>query len=1056
MKGKHTTYSRVMSLLLCVIMLLTAVPSGLLASASVMDPILGDADNSGTVRNADLTTLVRYLSGWDIYVDADAADYDKNGRVNNRDAIALIADIASSVVDVPAMPEVTSSTVGYIAYGATSGLCTSSDDNDGLTDTTSKYNWGVNSGVGVASLVSGGGTIVVTGRGMFGTSYTFTKTETPVLITGKLGDTDYRSHEVVNAKKTGNGSQKGTFILGDSAVTVTFNGDYILDDIDIFTRNKTGGATIKVMSNSRVVFGDGANVTSMIESTNHKETENPTLTIESGAFVYLHTLGFEKYVGTGTIVLSDDVIAKGGFDSDTFTNFYGSVVDMRGNVVVIPTFDLGDPSVEPAPAEPEVSSSAICYVAHSTTSGLCTSSDNNDGQTDTTSKYNWGQPSGKGTMSVLKDGGTAIITGRGMFGVSYTFAKTTTPVLITAVYGDKDYRSHEIVNEAKTGNGSQKGTFILGDSAVTVTFSGDYILDNVDVFTRNKTGGAAISIAGGANVVFGEGVNITDMTASTAHTGNRRPDLVVAAGGYAYLHTAGFNSYSGAGTIVLDPVLVENGTVTQATFAGFEGRIIYPDGNDIWSSISVSPLPEVQLVDGAIYSITNGTTYLTADDFGVYDNASVILAEDTDDMSQLWRAHKNDDGSYSLENMACGSYLSGVSTNDTIAGTPLSVRVSGSADQFKGFTLHSATDSLSDVYIVNDKTGYVVQVQDSAVISGLYQAIASQRFTFTKVSDGKGQYPQLLVLSGDYQGSASCPEIIYANGVYYNYNMTGPITVKTSTDLVHWNVHPDRYAFERPEWLTDVSAEGDIWAPGCYEMNGKYYLYYCTSSSGSRNSAIGVAVSDDPAKNDWQDLGMVLRSYVYDGILSGLSSDFNAIDPNVVSDGNGKYYLVYGSYWNGIFMRRLDPDTGMLHKTDTKVYNVARGNPNIEAAYIIKRGNYYYQFVAKGSLSKGTYYWAVGRSTSITGPYYDMDGVDMMNDGGTRLTEWKDGVVGVGHAQYFEDIDGQGYMVSESWQYRDTDEGTSTIRLHISSVVWTDDGWPVTVLDPDVMGRLGE
>ena len=80
----------------------------------------------------------------------------------------------------------------------------------------------------------------------------------------------------------------------------------------------------------------------------------------------------------------------------------------------------------------------------------------------------------------------------------------------------------------------------------------------------------------------------------------------------------------------------------------------------------------------------------------------------------------------------------------------------------------------------------------------------------------------------------------------------------------------------------------------------------------------------------------------------------------------------------------------------------------------------------------------------------------MMSDGGTRLTEWKDGVVGIGHAQYFEDIDGQGYMVSESWQYRDTDAGNSKIQLHISSVVWTDDGWPVTVLDPDVMGRLGE
>ena len=1060
---KITRMHKLISALLCAIMIFSAISSsGLFAWAHVADSVTGDADKSGTVRNADLSTIVRYLSGWKIEVDTSAADYDKNGKVNNRDAIALIADLAQSVVDVPAMPEVSSSMVGYIAYGSTSGLCTSLDTNDGLTDTTSKAGWGLLSGSGVMSVVKDGGTVVVTGRGMFGTSYTFTKTETPVLITAKYGNKDYRSHEIVNAKKTGNGSQKGTFILGDSAVVVTFNGDYIIDDIDLFTRNKVGGATVEVKTNSRVVFGDGVNVTNMKESTNHPDNLSPTLSVESGAFVYLHTLGFEKYVGSGTLVLSDDVIAKGGFNADTFTNFYGRIVDMRGKIVVIPTLDLGTPEVEAAPAEPQLTSDTICYVAHSTTSGLCTSTDNNDGQTDTTSKYNWGKLSGKGTMSVLKDGGTAIITGRGMFGVNYTFEYTTTPVLITAVYGDRDYRSHEIVNATGDGNGSQRGTFILGDSAVTVTFTGNYILDNVDIFTRNKTGGATIAVASNASVVFGDGVRITDMTASSLHTGSMRPTLNVEAGGYAYLHTAGFGAYTGAGTIVVDEALVSGGVVTADDFASFKGRVIYPSGKDIWGTGSIDSLSEVVLEDGAIYSISTygADYYLTADDFGVYDNALVTFTLDSDDMSQLWRAHKNEDGTYSFENMACGSYLSGVSSDDAISGTSFSVRVEGSADAFKKFKIRSIDGTNDKVVIANDKTGYVGTLAwdmgEGYLSNALYQVIQDQFFSFEKVSDGKGQYPQLLVLSGDYQGSASCPEIIYHDGVYYNYNMTGAITVKTSTDLKHWNVHPDRYAFERPSWLTDVSEEGAIWAPGCYEMNGKYYLYYCTSSSGSRNSAIGVAVSDDPSKNDWKDLGMVIRSYVYEGWQDVFSSNFNAIDPNVVSDGNGKYYLVYGSYWNGIFMRRLDPDTGMLHKTDTKAYNIARGNPNIEAAYVIKRGGYYYQFVAKGSLSKGTYYWAVGRSTSITGPYYDKDGVDMMNDGGTRLTEWKDGIEGVAHAQYFEDIDGQGYMVSESWQYRDKDGETSKIQLHISSVVWTDDGWPVTVLDPDVMGTLGE
>ncbi len=1063
MKSKNNMRSKIVSLLLCAIMLFSSsLGSGLVVGASVTGSVAGDADNNGTVRMADLTTLVRYLSGWDIDIDLDAADYDGNGKVNNRDVISLIADLASSVVDVPAMPEVSSSAVGYIAYDKTSGLCSSSDDNDGITDTTSKHGWGLMSGSGVMSLMTEGGTVVVTGRGMFGIDYKFEKANTPVLITAKYGDVDYCSRQVVNDGKTGNGTQRGSFILGDDAVTVSFNGDYILDDMDLFTRNKTGGATVQVMTNSRVVIGDGINITNMAESVNHSESKNPSLIVESGAYIYLHTLGFDSYSGSGTIVLSDAVIAKGGFDSDTFTNFYGRVVDMRGNTVIIPTLDLGDPSIEPAPAEPTLSSDAICYIAHSSTSGLCTSSDDNDGTTDTTSKYNWGKLSGKGAMSVLKDGGTAIITGRGMLAVNYTFEATTTPVLITAVYGNMDYRSGEIVNEAKTGNGTQKGTFILGDVAVTVSFAGDYILDDVDIFTRNKTGGATLSVLAGAKVVFADGANITNMQESSKHTGNQSPTLNVDEGGYAYLYTAGFESYTGAGTIVLDEALVQNGNVTESDFASFTGRVIYSNGNDVFGSSNIDNLSTVELEDGAIYSITLGNLYATADDFGVYDNASVIMTEDTDDLSQLWRAHKNEDGSYSFENMACGSYLCGVSSNDAVASTPLSVRVEGSADKFKSFKLRSPNGSLDSVIIVNNTTGYVAgELADSTsgVVSFAnthYQQDETQRFTITKVSDGNGQYPQMLVLSGDHIGSASCPEIIYHDGVYYNYNMTGAITVKTSTDLRHWNVIPDRYAFaERPAWLTNVSAEGSIWAPGCYEMNGKYYLYYCTSSSGSRNSAIGVAVSNDPSKNDWKDLGVVIRSYVYEGSLESWSSDFNAIDPNVIFDGNGNYYLVYGSYWNGIHMRRLDPNTGMLHKTDTKVYNIGRGDPAMEAAYVIKRGGYYYMFVAVDSLAAGSYYWAVGRSTSITGPYYDKNGVDMLNDGGTRLTEYKDGVVGVAHAQYFEDIDGQGYMVSESWQYRN-EEGNSKVQLHISSVVWTEDGWPVTVLDPDVMGTLGE
>lgn len=51
----------------------------------------GDLDGNYTVNNTDLTLLVRYLSGYvNAAFEADYADLDSDGRINNRDAIALV------------------------------------------------------------------------------------------------------------------------------------------------------------------------------------------------------------------------------------------------------------------------------------------------------------------------------------------------------------------------------------------------------------------------------------------------------------------------------------------------------------------------------------------------------------------------------------------------------------------------------------------------------------------------------------------------------------------------------------------------------------------------------------------------------------------------------------------------------------------------------------------------------------------------------------------------------------------------------------------------------
>lgn len=111
----------------------------------------------------------------------------------------------------------------------------------------------------------------------------------------------------------------------------------------------------------------------------------------------------------------------------------------------------------------------------------------------------------------------------------------------------------------------------------------------------------------------------------------------------------------------------------------------------------------------------------------------------------------------------------------------------------------------------------------------------------------------------------------------------------------------------------------DIWAPDISFFNNKWHLYYAVSSFGSQESAIGLATNTtlDPKTPDyqWVDQGEVLRSHAGD--------PWNAIDPNLVLDENGEPWLAWGSFWQGIWMRKIDRATGQLDETDSTVHHLA-------------------------------------------------------------------------------------------------------------------------------------
>jgi hypothetical protein len=89
-----------------------------------------------------------------------------------------------------------------------------------------------------------------------------------------------------------------------------------------------------------------------------------------------------------------------------------------------------------------------------------------------------------------------------------------------------------------------------------------------------------------------------------------------------------------------------------------------------------------------------------------------------------------------------------------------------------------------------------------------------------------------------------------------------------------------------------------------------------------------------------------------------------------------------------------------------------------------------------------TYNIRVGRSTSVTGPYYDKSGINLTNGGGTMVLESTARYIGPGHAAIMND-NGTNWFTFH--YYDGNNGGTATVGL--MQMNWTDDGWPALTND---------
>ena len=279
---------------------------------------------------------------------------------------------------------------------------------------------------------------------------------------------------------------------------------------------------------------------------------------------------------------------------------------------------------------------------------------------------------------------------------------------------------------------------------------------------------------------------------------------------------------------------------------------------------------------------------------------------------------------------------------------------------------------------------------------------------------------------------------------YYLYATGMGIQQMTSKDRKTWTVSRQPVMTVMPGWTTDpVPGFGShVWAP-----------------FGKNGSAIGLLSSRSLRMNIWKDEGCIVTSHERkrgaDGQMQG--DNWNAIDPNFVIDDSDTPWLVWGSFWDGIQLARLDStmhiaqgeqprtiarrfDPG-FKPTEPNPTSKYAGTNAIEAPFIFKHAGYYYLFVSWDYCCRGAksnYRVAVGRSKNVAGPYLDRSGKDMANGGGTLFLEgdkkeWE----AAGHCAAYS-FDGDDIFICHG--YSATRNGAAMLIQR--PISWTADGWP--------------